>query len=352
MAISRQDTILKCIVEEFISTAQPVGSNTLLKKYNLPFSSATIRNDMAELEQKGYLEKTHTSSGRVPSAKGYAYYAQHIKKNVDSLAVDATFKKEFQMVLAKKSQSVEDVLNRSCQILSEITNMAAVVLGPKADTEHLLFINSTSLADKTQMSVYLMTDKGFTDSKTFIVHNQEEAASVSKCIEIINNRLTGSSIGSLNEKIEAMRPILSETIGHSSEIVIDALAEAFLNFAKQRAKSYGSENLIELPEYEQDSKQLQSIIDLLNNPSKIAQLVEESSDGEFSVNISTDSKTNVAIVSQDCTISNIDTKLAIVGPQRMDYKKIMSMLNYMVEKLNDYFKQENEDNKEEKGGKK
>ena len=347
MAISRQDTVLKCIVEEFISTAQPVGSNTLIKKYNLPFSSATIRNDMAELEQKGYLEKTHTSSGRVPSAKGYSYYAEHIKNSVSTLDVDAEFKKEFQMILSKKSQSVEDVLNKSCKILSEVTSMAAVVLGPKADTEHLLFVNSTTLADKTQMSVYLMTDKGFTDSKTFIVHSPEEAASVSKCIEIINNRLTGSSIGSLKDKVEAMKPILAETIGHSSEIVVDALAEAFLNFAKQRAKTYGSKNLVELPEYEQDSKQLQAIIDLINDPNKIAELVDGNTTDGISLNVSTDDSSNVAIVSQECNISNIDTKLAIIGPQRMDYKKIMSMLHYMVYKLNEYFQQEDSDSNKE-----
>ena len=345
MEISRHDAILKYIVEEYVKTAQPVGSNTLLQKYNLPYSSATIRNVMADLEAKGLIEKTHTSSGRVPSTKGYTYYAEHIQKHVDSETLDDKFKKEFQLVLSKKSQSVEDVLSKSCQILSEVTSMAAVVLGPDADNEHLMFINSTLLPDKTKISVYLMTDKGYTDSKTFIVHSNVEAASISKCIEIINNRLTGSPISEINSRINAMRPILSETIGQSSEVVIDALAEAFLNFAKQRMRAYGSEKLIELPEYESDTKKLQSIIDLLNNPTKIAELVEDGDDSEYTLSISEDDS-NVAIFSKDCKIPNIDAKLAIVGPQRMDYKKIITMLQYMVKKIDEYFERSAELNTE------
>lgn len=344
MTISRQDLILKYIVEEYVKTANPVGSNTLIKKYKLNFSSATIRNDMAELENKGLIEKEHTSSGRVPSTKGYEYYFKKIKANVDENDVDASFKRELQIVLSKKAQSVEDVLQKSCQILSEVTSMATVVLGPKAEQEHILFINSALLPSNKQMSIYLMTDKGYTESKTFVISNSIEGSSIGKCIEIINNRIQGTPISQLSSKIEALKPILSETIGKSSEVVVEAIAEAFINFASQRLKTYGSEQkLIELPEYEQNAKQMQSIINLINDPQKVADLLDENQTDDYSLVLSKDDS-NVAIVSQDCNISNIESKLAIIGPQRMDYKKIIAMMSYITTKLNDYFKKEVKEN--------
>jgi len=355
MAITRQDLILKYIVEEYIKYAQPVGSSTLIKKYNLPFSSATIRNEMAELEQRGLLEKEHTSSGRIPSTKGYEYYFDKIKSNIDDTEVDKDFKREFQLILSKKAQSVEDVLKRSCEILSEVTSMATVVLGPKADEEHVLFINSAMLPSNTQMSIYLMTDKGYTESKTFMIKDSTEAASISKCIEIINNRLNGASISELTPKINAMRPVLAQTIGQSSEVVIDALAEAFVNFANQRLKTYGSEKkLIDLPDYEQDAKKIQTVIDLINDPNKVASLVDESAEGDCSLVLSNDDS-DVAILSQDCKISDFNSKLAVIGPHRMDYKKVMTLMKYMVNELNKYFGEgdikKDEIKKEKKGGK-
>jgi len=351
MAYSRQDAILKYIIEEFVITAQPVGSNTLLKKYNLPYSSATIRNDMAELENEGYLEKTHTSSGRIPSSKGYKYYAEHIKNNVNSTDVDEAFKKEFQLVLAKKSQSVEDIMEKSCQVLSDMTSMAAVVLGNRSEDEHLVSL-STVLLSPTTMTSIMVTDRGYVENKTFVIANQEEGNNISKCLEILNKRLAGTSINQLSEKTLALKPILTSILGKSSNIVLDSLIEAFVSFAKDRVKSYGSENLIDLPDYESDSKKLQSIIDLLHDPLELSNLVNESDEGKVSLAFPKDKK-DVVVVSQDCNIADLpSTKLAVVGPQRMDYKKIISTLNYIVNELNKYFKEANDDNKNQSSRKK
>ena len=137
MKLERKEEILKAIVEEFIRTAQPVGSETLLKKYQLKCSSATIRNAMAALEKEGYLEKTHVSSGRVPSSKGYQYYLEKLDNSSMMTTIDMEFQREFQRILNNKSKSVEDVLSQSCEILSEMTKMATVVLGPRANDEKL-----------------------------------------------------------------------------------------------------------------------------------------------------------------------------------------------------------------------
>ena len=126
MTLNRRDQILKYIVEHFVKTAQPVGSKTLIEIYHLPFSSATIRSEMFALEQLGYLEKTHSSSGRVPSSEGYRFYCQYLRdKNLNE-----EFKGMLVDVLKEKSKSIEEVVKSSCEILSHMTSLASVVLGP------------------------------------------------------------------------------------------------------------------------------------------------------------------------------------------------------------------------------
>ena len=144
MKSARKYLILKCICEEFIKTGIPVGSKTLLANYHLDCSSATIRNARAELEEEGYLEKKHISSGRRPSSKGYQYYLEHLSSTNSESSVGLEFQREFQEVLKDHTKSVEDVLTKSCQRISERTKMATVVLGPKADQESLVSIQLLS----------------------------------------------------------------------------------------------------------------------------------------------------------------------------------------------------------------
>ena len=133
MALSRSDTILKYIVEYFIKTAQPVGSHTLIEVYHLNYSSATIRNEMYALEKLGLIEKTHSSSGRVPSANGYKYYCDKLRDK----EVDEELRQSLQLVLDQRVKSVEEIIARSCEILSHMTNLVSVVMGPDEEKEKL-----------------------------------------------------------------------------------------------------------------------------------------------------------------------------------------------------------------------
>ena len=173
MKLERKDQILKCIVEEFIRTAAPVGSKTLLEKYKLDCSSATIRNAMAELEEEGYLEKQHVSSGRVPSAKGYQYYLEKLDNSSLAGSVDLQFQREFQNVLKSKSQSMEDVLSQSCEMLSEMTNTATLVLGPHASQESLVSVQMLRLSPKAAMGIFI-TDSGYVEKKTFVLSDKSD----------------------------------------------------------------------------------------------------------------------------------------------------------------------------------
>lgn len=160
MDLSRRELILKYIVEYFIKHAQPIGSNTLIETYGLKCSSATIRNEMMELENAGYLEKTHTSSGRVPSSKGYRYYIDHLREK----DIDESIKHNLAVIFNEKSKSIEDVIKESCQILSHMTNLASVVLGPEASEEHLVSIQFIPLSQNSATAVFV-TDKGYVETR-------------------------------------------------------------------------------------------------------------------------------------------------------------------------------------------
>lgn len=196
--LSRTDLVLKYIVEYFVKTATPVGSNTLLENFDLPYSSATIRAEMAKLESLGYLEKTHTSSGRVPSSEGYRYYVKYLRDN-NFQNVDEQLKNQIALVLDQRSKSIEDVLKESCEILSHMTNLASVVLGPSANEEHLASIQVVPLSSNSATCLFV-TDKGYVENKTFIFDESVSLNDIKKCVDLINERVKGTAISNLIER--------------------------------------------------------------------------------------------------------------------------------------------------------
>lgn len=335
--MTRRDEILKLIVEHFIKTAEPVGSKTLQETYHLSVSSATIRNEMNALENDGYLEKTHTSSGRVPSQKGYEYYVAHLK--VDS--VDSNAKYALQGVLTKKTKSVEEVMKESCEILSHMTNLASVVLGPSVQAERLTKVQLIPLSKNSATAVFV-TDQGYVENKTFIIDDKLHMEDVEKMVGMLNDRLKGTPVSDVVPKMEAMRPALTDyMVGQS--VIYDALLEAFVKFTGNRLTLYGKDTLFDQPEFIGDSAKLKKVLELLDNPKAFRQAVDESqkSDNGVSVKIGSakEGMDDVAIVSTELALPGSPC-LTVLGPSRMDYEKVVSTLKYFAEALDKYFKGE------------
>ncbi len=336
MKESRKFQILKLIVEEYIKTSQPVGSKTLLEKYKLDCSSATIRNAMAELENEDYLEKTHVSSGRVPSPKGYQYYLDHLDSKSWSNQVDLDFQKEFQTIIDNKTSSMEDSLKQSCEMLSEITNMAIVVLGPKADQESLVSIQLIPLGTNQALGI-LITDSGYVEKKTFVLPNNSTAyfSTMESAVKVLNEKLTGTKITQLEEKAKLLAPVIVQTFGQSGQFVMRAFLEALIGFAKKRFEVYGQKNLLSLPEYSQDSEAFLNAIEALTNPLGLEHDLSSNDDlGDVKVGFTNDNAGDLAIVSK--SLSSKDS-IAVVGPKRMDYKQVLGILDYVIYMLNKKF---------------
>lgn len=335
MALSRGDQILKYIVEYFIKTAQPVGSQALIDEYRLPYSSATIRNEMFALEKMGLIEKTHSSSGRVPSAQGYRYYCEHLRDN----SVDEELKYSLQAVLEEKTKSVEEVIKASCEILSHMTNLVSVVMGPDEKEEKLANVQLVQISDNTITAIFV-TDKGYVENKTFIISEGMKTEEVVQCVKLLNERLKGTPICQLADKMQALKPVLSEYIV-SHDVVYKALMETFLRFASDRLSLYGREELFNNPEFTSDTKKLEKVFKLLSDNSLFKEMEHEIH--------KEDDKTIIKIgeVKDNPDVSMVTTKIklgdenessiTLLGPTRMDYDKALSALEYLAEELSKYF---------------
>lgn len=331
--LSRTDLVLKYIVEYFIKTATPVGSNTLLENYDLPYSSATIRAEMAKLESLGYLEKTHTSSGRVPSSEGYRYYVKYLRDN-NYHDVDEQLKNQLALILDKRSKSIEDVLKESCEILSHMTNLVSVVLGPNADEEHLASIQVVPLSN-TSATCLFVTDKGYVENKTFVFDETISLSDIKKCVELINERVKGTAISSLVEKMAAIKPLIQSMI-HANDALYRAFAEAFLKFTSDRMALYGRENLLEQPEFNSDLQKFKEMLQFIDSPQELKKVIDGQDSLEF--HIGKDEEGNgledVSFVTKKINVGHgHEGTITLVGPKRMDYDKIVNSLEYLAEQL-------------------
>ena len=249
MLTARQLLIFKCIVEEFIETAEPVGSKTLMTKYELPYSSATIRNEMSYLEEHGYLEKTHTSSGRIPSTLGYRFYVNTIMQP----NVDDEVKNQVALLMGARERSLNEIIQESCQILSELTHLTTVALGPNSSYERLQHITLVPLNEKT-ITAIIVTDKGHVENRIFNIKNTEYLEDLKNCVNVMNDLLDGTPINQIVYRLERdVKPILSTKI-KEHEILFNAFLEAFMKFANNSVYFSGKENMLYQPEYNDVNK--------------------------------------------------------------------------------------------------
>jgi heat-inducible transcriptional repressor len=341
MELTRRDQILKYIVEHFIKTAAPVGSRTLIDNYQLPFSSATIRNEMLALEQAALLEKTHTSSGRVPSSKGYQYYVDHLRNK----SVDERIKQQLQVILSQKAQSVTDIIQKSSEILANMTKLASVVLGPNANQEKLMSIQVTPLENNSATAVFI-TDSGYVENKTFVLPKNIDKEALADCMSLINRRIKGTPVSELSSKMDAIKPILEDYITEH-DVVYQAFTQAFINFASERLKLYGKDSLFNQPEFAHDGDKLRKILTLLESP----KLLKGFTQGKESMAIKigeSEQTEDLSILSSKLKMpGDKESRIALVGPTRMDYDRALSALEYVTQMLEQYFEKLTDKDKKE-----
>jgi len=336
MLTKRMVDILSCVVDEFVETAEPVASITLVDKYHLPYSSATLRNDMAALEAMGYLEKPHTSAGRVPSSKGYQFYCEHLMPK----EIDEEVKYALTSIFKEDTNNIEDVIKQSCAMISEMTNLTTGILGDDANEQTLEYIQVFPLDTKTAVCVFV-TNTGHTENKTFNFSEDITSDDIKTCANILNDRLKGTSIKELKTKLESIRPILVTNV-KQHELLFNAFVGAFAKFATEKLYFSGASKMMYQPEFA-DIEKLKDLIKMIENPKLLKELTNMDNVNDCTA-ITPDGtelfwKDDLAIVSSKIHINRNDTgRLLVVGPKRMDYSRVASLMDFIAKEIEDIYK--------------
>ncbi len=336
MLTKRQEVILRLIIEEYIKTAEPIGSRTLSKI--LEFSPATIRNEMADLEDLGYIEKTHTSSGRVPSDKGYHYYIETILQDGESYSQSFSAIDElFDNTSMKREEAIKQAMN----LLSQLTNYTTIALGPSAYGSKIKKTELIPLSEDTCI-LLVVTNQGHVESKQIIVPENTTLEDMKRVIEVLNDILYDCPINQVSEKLhyEINTKKIEDIISYN-QTIIDSFLEAFTKFTQSKYYLSGKNKVLYQPEF----SDLQRVRELLSffEQNDIFRLVENTEAHGMNVKIG---KENQITAMRDCTVITVPYDLnddesgtiAIVGPTRMEYQKVIPLVKYLASHMSKLYK--------------
>ncbi|OLS41633.1 heat-inducible transcriptional repressor HrcA [Bacillus sp. MRMR6] len=332
MLSDRQLLILQVIVDDFIRSAQPVGSRSLSKKDEISFSSATIRNEMADLEELGFIEKTHTSSGRVPSEKGYRYYVDHL------LSPQALNKKDvsvIQSIFAERLFEFEKIIQKSAKILSELTNYTSIVLGPAASLNKLKRIQIIPLNKETAVAIFV-TDTGHVENRMFYLPPNVDVSDLEKTVNILNERLAGVPLEDLNDKIYKEVAVLLRQHIHNYDLLLYTIADSLKMPVNEKLFFGGKTNMLSQPEFHDISK-IRTLLQMIDQEEWIYNLIKKDSAG---INVKIGRENNNSVM-ENCSLItaaySVGTEklgtIAIIGPTRMEYSRVISLLQFLSKDL-------------------
>ncbi|MEO2074516.1 MAG: heat-inducible transcriptional repressor HrcA [Bacillus sp. (in: firmicutes)] len=332
MLTDRQLLILQVIVDDFIRSAQPVGSRSLSKKEEISFSSATIRNEMADLEELGYIEKTHTSSGRVPSEKGYRYYVDHLLSPQVLNSHDISI---VQSIFAEKIYEFEKIIQRSAKILSELTNYTSIVLGPATSINKLMKIQIIPLNKETAVAIFV-TNTGHVENRTVSIPASIDPSDLEKTVNILNDRLAGVPLEDLNDKIYKEVAMLLRQHIHNYDSMLHTVADSLKMPVTEKLFFGGKTNMLSQPEFHDISK-IRSLLTMIDQEEWIYNLIRKEPAG---INIKIGRENNISAM-DNCSlitatysvgVEKLGT-IAILGPTRMEYSRVISLLQLLSKDL-------------------
>lgn len=334
MITARQKNILKLIVEKYVKNAKPVSSNVICK--TLKCSSATIRNEMVILEDLGYLEKNHYASGRKPSEEGYRYYVENIMTPKDLTGEDML---KLQTIFHNQSLVLSDAIEKSLELVAEITNYTSVVLGKTSNENKLKKVEVISL-EKFKVLVMLITDKGYVEYKNLYLP-KTDIEEVIKTVNLINKMIAGTPINEINEKLEYnIKPIIGKYV-KQHELLYNAFYDAFSSFTNKANDVHfaGKNNFLKQPEFNNIEK-VKEILTKFDDVKAISEIEEQKNGINVYIGKESELSDDVSVVKMKYSCNGEDGTIAIIGPKRMEYQRVVNMLNYIKENIENIEEQE------------
>lgn len=335
MLIDRQVLILQSIVENFITTNQPVGSKQIAQ--NIDFSSATIRNDMSKLEKEGLIKKTHISSGRVPSEKGYRYYVDYIKKDYE---LSNSENEKLKQLSGGDIVSENNYLEKNAIVLSDLTDCTAVILAPTKTDRRINKIEVILLSSRSIL-VILVTNIGEVFQQNYKLDADFTAEDIGEINKLLQSYFYDVDMATAHVMIHGeLEKYLKNKVNNYDMIVV-ALNRLLQNKIKKTVALGGKYNLLKQPDIDNVEK-LKEVVSLLEDD-KIVELLDNNEvTDKPSIKIGTELKLgnidDLSLVSSSYNTSKGQGIIAVFGPKRMDYSKIMTLIACVRDNLNNNLK--------------
>ena len=323
MLTSRQEKILEKIVYRYVQDVKPVSSKEICDE--LKCSSATVRNEMAALEDLGYLEKNHISSGRVPSESGYRYYVDNLMKLKEVSGEDLL---KFQIIFNNNAIALDDCVKKSLEIISEMTNYTSVVLGKSSSDNKLKQVEVVPMENGRVIAI-VITDKGHVENKMMNIDNVS-MEDVKKTVELINKLLVGTPIDEVSSKLEyEIKPIIGKYV-KQHEALYNAFYEAFNDFTvkNENVSFVGKSNILKQPEFN-DVDKIKNIVSKLEDKNIIESIEEEGNDVNIYIGKESNIDDDVTVIKTTYNLNGENKTIAVIGPKRMEYDRVVSMLEYI-----------------------
>ncbi|MCI7491565.1 MAG: heat-inducible transcriptional repressor HrcA [Lachnobacterium sp.] len=341
----RKVKILDAIIRNYLATGEPVGSRTISKYTDLNLSSATIRNEMADLEEMGYIVQPHTSAGRIPSDKGYRLYVDHLMEEKDR---EISEMKDF---VIEKTEKMEKVLKQAAKLLASNTNYATLVSAPAYSKNKIKFIQLSAVSD-TQLLAVIVMNSNVVKNQMIDISEPLDNETVLKLNILLNTSLNGLSLDEINLGTIAL---LKEQAGIHSEIVshvLDTLVQTISETEDLQIYTSGATNILKYPELS-DSDSVSSLLSTFEEKEELQSLVTESlsdNENETGIQVYIGNETPVQTM-KDCSVvtavydlgEGVKGTIGIIGPKRMDYEKVMDNLKTLKSQLDGIYKKSDDD---------
>ncbi len=334
MLSDRQRLILSAIVDDYIRSAEPVGSRSISKREDVTFSPATIRNEMSDLEDMGFLEQPHTSAGRIPSHKGYRYYVDHL---VDLARMNNLDSRELKQFFTVQIQQTEKVMQQVAAIFSNITSYTSIALGPEMFHTTLRHLQLVPMSDEAAV-VIIVTNTGQVENRMVSIPKDVPVSEIERFVNFFNAKLTGVPLLHLKSKLyNEIGDELSRHVAGYEELI--HLVEGVLNESKEeKLYTSGMTHMLAQPEFK-DVEKVKSLLELFDESRTLVRLLSSQREG---IQVQIGAENNVEAI-HNCSLitatysmngMHIGT-IGILGPTRMEYAKVMNLLQYLSDDISD-----------------
>lgn len=341
MLTERQILILTTIIRLYTDYGNAVGSKTLMNEAGLNYSSATIRNEMGRLEELGFIQKTHSSSGRIPSIKGYRFYVDHLVHpdkvtSKDIAIIKSSFGNEF--------HELDEIVAESAEVLSQLTSYTAITLGPELKDSRLTGFRLVPLSD-FQVMVILVTDKGHVENQIFNLPKSINGYELEKIVRIFNDQLVGYPLVEVYQKLKNDIPQLLQKYVRTPIGIIDVVDNIITRAAQDRFFVRGRMNILDFNEA-MDVEKFKSIYNLMDGNTSLTSLINQSHEG-IEVKIGQELQNELfqdfsLITASYDVVGHGSGMIALLGPTSMPYSKMIGLVdvfrNELSQKMIEYYR--------------